>query len=269
MSSRSSTVAAVSLLVLLAGARVEAQPAAERSRARTLLTEGDRLLTRKDYTGALARFQEAYALVPSPKIHFNFGLAYRGLARHADAHRAFEEFLRAGTDAPADKRQEARTLSREQADRCGRLEVSSNVDGAEILVDDRIAGQSPLAAPIVLDPGPHDVTVRHAETPSPHRERVVISRGQTARVSATLVRTSPGRLVLLPPPPPASTPAVDLALQQAPAAPPPASPPFYRRVWFWGAVGAVVVAGVVTAFVLTRSDDPCRRAMLPNCIPVQ
>ena len=64
-------------------------------------------LKRDDYRAALARFEEAYALVPSPKIHYDFGLAYVGLARPGEALAAFERFLAEAPDAPADKREKA------------------------------------------------------------------------------------------------------------------------------------------------------------------
>jgi tetratricopeptide (TPR) repeat protein len=67
-------------------------------------------MKRGDYQAALARFQEAYALVPSPKIHYDFGLAYVGLERPAEALAAFERFLAEAPDAPPDKREKATSL---------------------------------------------------------------------------------------------------------------------------------------------------------------
>src|SRR5205814_1129304 len=67
-------------------------------------------MKRGDYQAALARFEEAYALVPSPKIHYDFGLAYVGLGRPADALAAFERFLAEAPDAPPDKREKAASL---------------------------------------------------------------------------------------------------------------------------------------------------------------
>jgi len=67
-------------------------------------------LKRGDYPTALARFEEAYALVPSPKIHYDFGLAYVGLERPAEALAAFERFLAEAPDAPADKREKAASM---------------------------------------------------------------------------------------------------------------------------------------------------------------
>lgn len=54
----------------------------------------------------------------------------------------------------------------------------------------------------------------------------------------------------VPPPAPASTAAPGLDLS-APSAPSGEAHPFYTRGWFWGTVGAVVVAGAATAVVLS------------------
>jgi len=93
-------------------ARAQAVPAAEAARAsaRRKLVEGVDAMKRGDYPTALARFEEAYALVPSPKIHYDFGLAYVGLERPAEALAAFERFLAEAPDAPADKREKAASL---------------------------------------------------------------------------------------------------------------------------------------------------------------
>jgi hypothetical protein len=91
-----------------------AQPAGARDTtreaARTKLVEGVDAMKRGDYPAALTLFQQAYALVPSPKIYYDFGLAYVGLERPADALAAFERFLAEATDAPADKREKAASL---------------------------------------------------------------------------------------------------------------------------------------------------------------
>jgi hypothetical protein len=91
-----------------------AQPAMEteanREAARAKLVEGVAALKRRDHQAALTRFEEAYALVPSPKIHYDFGLAYVGLGRTADALAAFERFLAEAPDAPPETREKAASL---------------------------------------------------------------------------------------------------------------------------------------------------------------
>jgi len=115
---RRRAVAAVMLAIVtveigaMPAARAQAVAAAEavRASARRKLVEGVDAMKRGDYPTALARFEEAYALVPSPKIHYDFGLAYVGLERPAEALSAFERFLAEAPDAPPDKREKAASL---------------------------------------------------------------------------------------------------------------------------------------------------------------
>jgi hypothetical protein len=96
--------------VPVARAQPDAARDASREAAHAKLVEGVDAMKRGDYEAALALFQQAYALVPSPKIHYDFGLAYVGLERPADALAAFERFLAEAPDAPADKREKAASL---------------------------------------------------------------------------------------------------------------------------------------------------------------
>jgi tetratricopeptide (TPR) repeat protein len=84
-----------------------------------------------------------------------------------------------------------------------------------------------------------------------------------ARVEARIHELETARSTPAPPPPPMAAPIVAVTSTAAPApalvvqateAPPP--PRFYRRAWFWGVVGAVVIASVATTLALTSSKGP-------------
>ena len=99
--------------VLLSGAPAVAAdplaPDAERkSRASAHLVKGAQLIDAEDLQGALAQFEAAYRLVPSPVILHNFGVVYQGLGRKAEALDAFERFL-AGRPGPARRARPRRT----------------------------------------------------------------------------------------------------------------------------------------------------------------
>jgi hypothetical protein len=146
-----------------------AQPAAAsdgtREAARGKLIEGVDLMKRGDYQGALARFQEAWALVPSPKIHYDFGMAYVGLGRPADALAAFERFLAEAPDAPADKREKAAalvtTLRRQVAEASGRDDREAAPGGPPPVGPPAAASGSPPVA--VSSPASTDLTARRDE----------------------------------------------------------------------------------------------------------
>ena len=132
-----------------------AQPAMEteanREAARAKLVEGVAALKRGDHQAALTRFEEAYALVPSPKIHYDFGLAYVGLGRTADALAAFERFLAEAPDAPADTREKAAslipTLRARLAEAAARNDGQALGAAPPLASPQRTAGQEPGAAP--------------------------------------------------------------------------------------------------------------------------
>lgn len=64
--------------------------------------------------------------------------------------------------------------------------------------------------------------------------------------------------VAVPPPAPIVPPLVEAPAAAAPAEPVTEGKPFYKTWWFWTAAGTAIVAGTVTAFLLTRSaPDAC------------
>jgi len=216
-----------------------------RSEARNKLVQGGEFLKRGEYDQALARFQEAYRLVPSPKIFYNFGLAYRGMGRKADALESFERFLAEAPDAAKEARQIATKEKGQLVGQITLLEVKVDLPGAEVFVDGRSYGTS-RTSPIYLDPGPHQLMVEKAGEGPAYTERINASAGQKITVMARLVRGSGTE----PPPPPRepaprepSQPTVDPRPPQGDPVPPPAEPgPRWQPVVAWGAAGGAVLA---------------------------
>jgi hypothetical protein len=195
------------MAMLLAALLSSAVPSAARAqdkdrkaRATKLLLEGQKLHDAGEYAEALGRFEKAYALVPSPKIQFNFGLAYNGLDRPSDAIRAFQSFLaEAGDAAPANVAKAREYLARLNR-KVGVLELDGDVSGAEVSVDGRSHGAS---TKIVLDPGPHQLTVDKSGH-SPFLSRLTIAAGDHPRVTVRFndpVAQQPATLAPPPPPP--------------------------------------------------------------------
>ncbi len=206
-------------LVALAAPPASAQAAPEDSDAKTVakakLVEGGELLKQGEFTTALARFQEAYDLVHSPKIQYNFGLAYMGLGRKSDAIEAFEVFLNEALDASPDLRANAERHRSLLGQQVGSVVVTCDADGAEISVDGRSRGVTPLAAAIRLDPGPHQLVVEKAGTP-PYAERFTLEAGRRVTLATRLAPLVAGAKPPAPAPavtPPAVVPA------EGPAAP--------------------------------------------------
>src|SRR5688572_2213139 len=231
----------LAMALFLAPARAWADA---RSDARNKLVQGGEFLKRGQYEEALARFQEAYRLVPSPKIHYNFGLAYRGLGRKADALEAFERFLAEAPDAAKEARQNATRERGQLTAQITVLEVKVDLPGAEVFVDGRSYGTS-RSAPIYLDPGPHQLVVEKAGEGPAYTERINATAGQRITVMARLSR---GPTAEPSPPPRERAPhepiprPVEPTPPGDPAPPPAQSGPRWQPVVAWTAAGGAAIA---------------------------
>jgi hypothetical protein len=180
--------AVVALLVPLsvsspAGAATES----ERLDALRELKEGNRLFDGGDYLGALARFERAYVKVPSPKLFFNLAQAHRKLGHSVEALELYERFLAEATDAAAGLRDEAQRRVAELAKSVATIDVRADVTGAEVSVDGKSCGTTPLARGVRVTPGSHQVVVQAGDRKSPpHVERIVAAAGQQVVVVAHL-----------------------------------------------------------------------------------
>lgn len=161
----------------------------KKAQARTKLVEGDRLLKLGEFQQALAVFKDAYDLYPSPKIRYNFGLAYEGMGRNADALEAFDAFLVEATDASPETRDRAVAARNTLMGRVGTLRVVADVEGAAIVVDGRDMGKTAPARELRLDPGPHLLLVDRGGGTAPFTQRLDVAAG--AAVTVVVHLTAP------------------------------------------------------------------------------
>jgi hypothetical protein len=238
---------AVALLMLAWSGSALAEPADAKTQAEAKVVEALRLFQRGDSYGSLDRLIEAQSLFPSPKLQFNFGVVYRSLGRDVEALEAFEAFLINPADAPALRTTEAQREVAELRSRVAFIEVASDTDGAEVYVDGRSYGKTPLGESIAVAPGPHQVLIEKEGVPLPYTDRIETRVGSRVRVQAPLARLAQKfALQVRDAEPKAWNDRVRLK-DEGRAEPP--KPPVYRRWWFWtGAV--VVVAGTVTFGIL-------------------
>jgi hypothetical protein len=156
---------------------------AARETARARLVEGVELLRQKLFAQALTKFDEAYALVPSANIFYDRGLAYQGLGRDADALEAFDAFLAHADHAPAGTREKATHERETLRTRVATLAVASDPPGAEISVDGRRRGVTPLSGELYIDAGPHEVAARNTNNGIVTTERIVAAPRETVRLT--------------------------------------------------------------------------------------
>jgi tetratricopeptide (TPR) repeat protein len=156
-------VAAVLVAAFLPVSPAAAQEPAVREKARATLIEGTKLFAEGRFAAALDKYLAAQAMVPSAKVYFNIGQAYQGMGKQAQALMAFERFVREARDAPPDyikaAREEVVRLSRKVA----LVDLSCDVDGAEVLLDGTVMGVTPLPSRLAADAGRHALTVRSGQ----------------------------------------------------------------------------------------------------------
>jgi hypothetical protein len=246
---------------------VRAEETDARAAAKAKVEEGAALLKRHDDAGALAAFEDAYQIFPSPRIFFNIGLANVGLARNPQALRAFQRFLIEAPDASIESVSRAKAQVEALLPKVAIVDVISPRAGLEIVVDGESRGRSPLTAPLYLDPGQHRLLARVNETAPPSVKTFEVAGGTRIRVAVAMA------------PPAVAAPAPAVVATRASASP---SPPvvenhgtsevearsIYTRPWFWAAAAGVVAAVGVTLLLTVGSStkDPTP-SLMPMTLP--
>jgi hypothetical protein len=150
------------------------------------------LARRQAYAEALGEFERAYQIFPHFSVRYNIGQALIALERPTEAISALTRYLEeGGVNIEPHRRQEVDAAIESELAKTGSIEVTVDVSGALITVDDKPNGRSPLGAPIRVDGGVHRVVATLDSGES--REAVVEARaGQVALARIELgARTLP------------------------------------------------------------------------------
>lgn len=115
---------------------------ASRAEANRLFEDGVRLLRDRDWAGALRAFEGSQAIRPTPSVLFNIAGCLRALRRNAEARRTYQRFLVIGSRP--DQRDQATHAVEELAAEVASMSVTTNVEGAELLLDGRTVAGLPM-----------------------------------------------------------------------------------------------------------------------------
>jgi PEGA domain len=274
-----------------------AQSEDAKKQAQALQVEGVRLMQKGDNRGAVAKFNEAFALVQSPKIMFNLGKAYRALGNDVEALRAFDIFLDEAPFAPKASRAEAEREVQALRPKLAYIEVDTEDTASTVRIDGREMGKSPLVRPVVVAPGTHAVKVEKTGMVTETRSVAPIA-GQKLRVVVKLSPVPPPEVekkveklpvvVTRPPPPPDDTvprrrrASIDTdkpdttepvehppgRIDSPPVEPPPPAPerPWqFTAAWVSAGISALALAGGITAQVLwSQKNAQFNSLMVPG-----
>lgn len=140
-----------------------------------------------NYDAALVEFQRAYEIAPTFRILYNLGVVSLALRDYASALTYFERYLaEGGGQVSTEQRSEVERKMRDLAAHVGQIEVTVNVERAEIRVDDRVIGTSPLRGPLRLNAGARRISAR-APGRLPDSRFVDLAGGDRLQVELSLV----------------------------------------------------------------------------------
>ncbi len=282
-----------------ARAQAQAQAAAsgassDSDRAAELKRRADAAMDRLNHAEALALYVEAYAITKDPALVYNQGRAFEALDDLPSAIDRLEKFR---TEASPELRARVPGLDARIVmlrARVATLDIRVNVDGARVMVRDKVIGTAPLAEAARLKPGLAVIEASRDGFLTAHRV-VDLKGGATAVVDLVLLsKNTSGVLAVAASVPGATVKIDDVAVGNAPTELPVAAGSHsvdvdregYRHLqarvvvaagetkrfdavlekegtifgkwWFWTGVGVVLAGGVVTVIALTterRADE--------------
>jgi hypothetical protein len=124
--------------------------------AKRLLFQGDAAFAKKDYKGALLKYQQAYDAFQSPKIFYPMAQTYEKLGLELEAILHYERLLdEAGSDISAELRGEAKVRINQIEQRLALVRFDVKPEGTHVVVDEIEVGEVPLSRPVRVKPGAH------------------------------------------------------------------------------------------------------------------
>jgi hypothetical protein len=181
---RSCLVAAIAFAsVSVASVTAVAQDDEARSRARSLVYQGDDLYSGGRYGEALEAYAEADALVGVPTTRIEVAKVLAALGSFVEARRIAAELVSSKPSGSeplpfVDARGRAAGMMRDLDRRTPRLRIETEPEGSfDVHIDGRTVGEDEAKAGVYLDPGTHTVVVS-ADGQATESRRVYLREGE-------------------------------------------------------------------------------------------
>ncbi len=177
-------------LALLLGWAAPASAVDDESKqeAKERFSKGVEFFNAGEYGAALAEFHWAYEVSPHYMVLYNIARCYARLNKHIEAMKYFNQYLDEGGSKITGKR-----LKEVEAEMAALVKIVAYLDittggvkGATIKVGDKVAGHTPLAEPVAVEPGPVTVSV-DADGYRSESKEIVVPAGKTLPVAFELV----------------------------------------------------------------------------------
>ena len=204
-----------------------AEDASERFRA------GVAFYKNRDYGAAPGGFKRAYELEPNYRVLFNLGQTSQELNDYASALRAFRQYLsEGGKEIDAARKKKVVSWIEDLEKKVATVTIETNVEGAEILVDDVVVGSAPLGEAVIVNAGRRKIAA-NAKGHVPTQRVIDVAGTDETTVTLELVAIERDR----PPPPPLPPPPT----------PTPSEPEI--PVAAWVVLGLTGASAITTALV--------------------
>jgi hypothetical protein len=160
----------------LLGRPTAAEQAVDPVPANERFDRGVRFFEAGDFHAALAEFEAAYQLNHRNAVLVNIGMTQKRLFQYADALATFSRYLDVGgAGIPARRRRQVEQEISEMRSHLAEVTVRVLGAPADIEVDGRPAGRTPLGAAILLTPGRHTIRASRREIEAAELELEVVS----------------------------------------------------------------------------------------------
>lgn len=134
--------------------------AADKQKAKAHFASGKALMKVDNFDGAALEFEASIANYPTKNALFNLAQCYRALSKYAEALDALDRLAKDFGDSMSRPMKTAvDEILNEIESLAANLKVQVDRPGATISVNGKVVGESPLANPLVLAPGRHEVEV--------------------------------------------------------------------------------------------------------------
>ncbi len=170
--------------------------ATDKSEAARLKKEGDALLDQGRPIDAIALYEKAYELSSDPALLYNAGRALESIGEYAEALDKLEQFEREASPALRARVPGLRDLLVDLKSRIATLIVTSNAEGARVLLRDKSAGSIQGELRLRTRAGAASVEVG-AEGFTAFRKQVELPAGTITQIHAELLPKVQDALVIV------------------------------------------------------------------------
>jgi hypothetical protein len=169
--------------------RAEAAKLSETDQAKVKehLDRGQKFYADGAYEASKIEFQRAYDLSGNYKILYNLGLIDANLNDYAGALAMYEKYLAlGGKEVSAARVKEADKEIARLRTLVAKVELTTNVGGADVTIDEVAIGKTPLASALVVNPGKHRIGVSK-DGYQPSSKSVTLAASEVVKVDLPLV----------------------------------------------------------------------------------